>query len=224
MRMEGLSARSEVLARVRAANAAANGASLSHASGVAVPAAARVAGRSPGDPGGEIERLLGEIEALGGQVRHLNGAPELRAALAEVVSAGQITRAVIWQTPDLRSLGLPEALAGLGVEMVGPGATLREIAACDLGITGVDAALPETGSLLLRAGPDRPRTASLLPPVHLAIVTRAALRANLQQILAECRGTACATLITGPSRTSDIELTLTIGVHGPKVLHVWVLE
>jgi L-lactate dehydrogenase complex protein LldG len=224
MRLEGLSARSEILARVRAANGAASGASFGRASGVAVPAATRVPGRTPGDPEAEIERFLGEIEALGGHVRRLKSKAELPAALAGLVSAGQVKRAVMWQTAELQSLGLPEALAGLMVEVAGPGASLREIAACDLGITGVDAALSETGSLLLRAGPDRPRTASLLPPVHLAILAPAVLRANLHQILAECRGTACATLITGPSRTSDIELTLTIGVHGPKVLHVWVLE
>jgi L-lactate dehydrogenase complex protein LldG len=224
MRLEGLSARSEILARVRTANSAASGASFGRTSGVVVPAAARVAGRVPGDAYAEIERLLSEIEALGGHVRRFKGAAEPPSALAELVNAVQIKRAVMWQTVELQSLGLPESLARLGVEVVGPDASLREIAACDLGITGVDAALPDTGSLLLRAGPDRPRTASLLPPVHLAILTPAALRANLHQILADCRGTACATLITGPSRTSDIELTLTIGVHGPKVLHVWVLE
>jgi L-lactate dehydrogenase complex protein LldG len=189
----------------------------------AVPSTARIPQRASGDVGSEIDLLLSEIAALAGHTRRLAGPAALAAALAELVEAEKITRAAMWQTPELRSFGLAEALASLGVEVAPPGASPAQIATCDLGITGVDAALPETGTLLLLSGPDRPRTVSLLPPVHLALLTPEALRSGLAVALGEFQGASCITLITGPSRTSDIELTLTIGVHGPKALYVWVL-
>jgi L-lactate dehydrogenase complex protein LldG len=189
-----------------------------------VPSTARIPIRVAGEREAELNLLLGEITELGGHVRRLDDPSDLAAALAELIAAEQVARALLWQTPELRSLNLAETLARLGVEVLPIHASLHQIAACDLGITGVDAALSASGTLLLRSGPDRPRTASLVPRVHLAILSPGVLRADLQAVLAGCRDTSCATLITGPSRTSDIELTLTIGVHGPKVLYVWVLE
>jgi L-lactate dehydrogenase complex protein LldG len=98
------------------------------------------------------------------------------------------------------------------------------VAECDLGVTGVDAALPETGTLVLRSAPDRPRVVSLLPRVHLAVLRPAALRADLHQAFADVQGDGYSVFVTGPSRTADIELTLTLGVHGPKSLYVWLLD
>jgi L-lactate dehydrogenase complex protein LldG len=85
-------------------------------------------------------------------------------------------------------------------------------------------ALPETGTLVLRASPQQPRAVSLLPRVHLALVRPANLRADLAVVLREKRVDPYAVFVTGPSRTADIELTVTIGVHGPQVLYVWVLD
>jgi L-lactate dehydrogenase complex protein LldG len=102
-------------------------------------------------------------------------------------------------------------------------------AAADLGVTGVDLAIAETGSLVLVSGPGRPRSTSLLPPVHVALLERAALVESLEQaglaLEAWHAGAAPApggaiNVITGPSRTADIELTLTRGVHGPREVHV----
>ena len=98
------------------------------------------------------------------------------------------------------------------------------VAECELGVTGVDVALPETGTLLLRSSPEKPRVVSLLPRVHLAILRRAALRADLHQVFSEVKQDGYCVLISGPSRTADIELTLTLGVHGPKALYVWLLD
>ena len=73
--------------------------------------------------------------------------------------------------------------------------------------------------MVLLSGPGRSRAVSLLPPVHVAIVRRGDLRASLGDFLREARdamaGAASCTVVTGPSRTADIELTLTLGVHGP---------
>ena len=86
--------------------------------------------------------------------------------------------------------------------------------------------LAETGTLILRSGPGRPRSTSLLPACHVAVFDRTALVESLAQVgvfleawhADEAPG-AGINFITGPSRTADIELTLTRGVHGPKEVH-----
>jgi L-lactate dehydrogenase complex protein LldG len=211
-------ARAEILGRVRASLGRAMVPDVPP-----VPASARIPSRIASQVEAELDVLLAELVELGGHVRSIASSDDLGTALAELVAVEQIERATMWQTPELQALGLAERLAPLGVQVVAPDADKRQIATCDLGITGVDAALPETGTLVLRSGPERPRMASLVPRVHLALLKAACLRADLAEALAECRGTSCLTLITGPSRTSDIELTLTIGVHGPKALYVWLM-
>ncbi|PYM37177.1 MAG: lactate utilization protein, partial [Candidatus Rokuibacteriota bacterium] len=107
------------------------------------------------------------------------------------------------------------------------------VAQADLGLTGVDLAIAETGTLVVRSGAGRPRSTSLLPPVHIAVFARTALIESLGQAgvfleawhRAEAPGEgAVVSFITGPSRTADIELTLTRGVHGPKEVHAIFVE
>jgi L-lactate dehydrogenase complex protein LldG len=187
-------------------------------------ATARIAPRVAGDQGAEIGQLLAEIETLSGVTRRLASRDALPLALAELVEAEDVKKATLWSTPDLALWGVAETLRTLGVEIVSPQADKHLVAECELGVTGADAALPETGTLLLRSSPERPRVVSLLPRVHLAIFTAAALRADLHQTFAEARDAGYSVLVTGPSRTADIELTLTLGVHGPKALYAWVLN
>jgi L-lactate dehydrogenase complex protein LldG len=189
-----------------------------------IPPTARIAPRKAGDPEAEIALLLGEIEKLSGVTRRLASRDELRVALAELVETEEVRRATLWTTPDLAVLGIGETLKALGVELVPAQADKRLVATCELGVTGVDAALPETGTLLLRSSPERPRVVSLLPRVHLAIFTPAVFRADLHQTFAEAKDAGYSVLVTGPSRTADIELTLTLGVHGPKALYAWVMN
>ena len=167
--------------------------------------------------------LLDEISKLGGRTRRL-GADGLKDALAELIQVETIRKATLWQTPGLQELGVSEILTGLGVEIVPSHAGKDALARCDLGVTGVDFALPETGTLVLRASPERSRADSLLPRVHLALARPKNLRADLAAVLHEMRADPYVVFITGPSRTADIELTVTIGVHGPQVLYAWVVE
>lgn len=189
-----------------------------------VPASARVAPRTPGGASAEIEMLLGEIAKLGGQTRRMARRDRIESALAELVNVEQVKKATLWETEELDKLGVADILRGLGVDLVSPHADKHLLAKCDLGVTSVDAALPETGTLLLRSSPERPRMVSLLPRVHLAIVRPSALLADLSQAFAEVKHDGYFVFVTGPSRTADIELTVTIGVHGPKALYVWAVE
>ena len=189
-----------------------------------IPPTARVAPRKTGEPEAEITQLLAEIEKLSGVTRRLTSRNELRDALADLVRAEDVKKATLWTTPDLAAWGVSETLQTLGVELVSAQADKHLVAACELGVTGADAALPETGTLLLHSSPERPRVVSLLPRVHLAIFTPSALRADLHQAFADAKDAGYSVLVTGPSRTADIELTLTLGVHGPKSLYAWVLN
>jgi L-lactate dehydrogenase complex protein LldG len=110
------------------------------------------------------------------------------------------------------------------VEVVSPEADKHVLATCDLGITIADFLLADTGTLGLTSSAQKPKAVSLLPLVHLAIITSSNWRTSLSEALVEFKHSPHLTLISGPSRTSDIELILTLGVHGPKHLVVWYLE
>jgi L-lactate dehydrogenase complex protein LldG len=189
-----------------------------------IPTTARIAPRTPGDADAEIAQLLAEIGELNGSTRRLANRQELRTALADLVKVEGVTKATLWTTPDLAAWEVAGTLQALGVEIVPAQADKHLVATCELGVTGVDAALPETGTLQLLSSPERPRVVSLLPRVHLAIFTPAVLRADLHQTFAAAKDAGCSVLVTGPSRTSDIELTLTLGVHGPKSLYAWLMN
>jgi L-lactate dehydrogenase complex protein LldG len=99
--------------------------------------------------------------------------------------------------------------------------------AADIGISGVDFLIAETGSIVVQAKKDDPRSVSLLPPVHIAVAERSQLLPDLFDLFAQLNARempSCLTLITGPSKTGDIELRLVTGVHGPGVVHVVLIS
>ena len=111
----------------------------------------------------------------------------------------------------------------------------REIHAnAEIGVTGADLAVAETGSLVVFSGAGKPRSTSLLPPHHVAVFGKAAFVETLEQagVIFEALhqdadrnfSGASISFITGPSRTADIELTLTRGVHGPKEVHAILVD
>ncbi len=179
--------------------------------------------RQAGSTESEIERFFQELSRLSGVGMHMQ--PEgIAAALKSLIDEQKIKKATVWNTPVLNRLRISDCLRTLGVGLVAPNAGKHIMAQCELGVTEADFILPETGTLVLRSSEEMPRAVSLLPRVHLAIVTDAALRADLHQVFAEAKDSHYLVFITGPSRTSDIELTPTLGMHGPKFLLVWVLD
>jgi L-lactate dehydrogenase complex protein LldG len=208
--------RETILANVRGALGRALGAPIAKRPPLLAP---RVAGSADA----EIDRLLSEVSALTGVTRRLSGG-EIDAALQELVESQSVRKATLWNTLRLGQLGVAARLSALGVEVVPPDAGAAALADVDLGITEADFALPETGTLGLFSSPSQPRQVSLVPRIHLAIVHPSALRADLHEVFAEAKTHPYMVFVTGPSRTADIELTVTIGVHGPKVLHVWVVD
>ncbi len=115
-----------------------------------------------------------------------------------------------------------------GFEVLFPsndGDNRNAIARCGIGITSCDWAIAETGSIVLLSGPGRPRLHSLLPEIHLAFIPEKNILPHISSLGAKLEGVftqkqdatpSCVNIITGPSRSADIALTLIKGVHGPR--------
>jgi len=122
-----------------------------------------------------------------------------------------------------------QILADLGAQRIATSENppnAHDIFGFDVGISNAQAAIAETGTLVLDSEQERHRLVSLVPPVHIAIVNASAIVETLGEALTLLRKdkeiSSVVTFITGPSRTADIELTLAIGVHGPQELYVIV--
>jgi L-lactate dehydrogenase complex protein LldF len=157
-----------------------------------------------------VAQFSAEVSALGGQVSVLR-AGNLPGRLAEFLFSRGIERVCV-----------DEAGAALvrGVEIVphaDPDVTC--------GVTGALCGIADSGSLLLASGNGETLSASLLPAIHVAVLKASRLVATLAEarpLLNEHH--AAMVLVSGPSRTADIEMTLTIGVHGPGELHVFLID
>jgi len=167
----------------------------------------------------QIDRFVAELSALSVTSHVVPTAGEVRALVTKFVR----DRTVFAWDPD----HLPyEIGTTLGPEVVLANDSRDRQVSADIGVTGCHAAIVETGSIAVLSGPGTPRAASLLPPTHLCLVKRADLYPSVAEFFRsraeDIARAACCTFITGPSRTADIELTLTVGVHGPGVVIVIV--
>jgi L-lactate dehydrogenase complex protein LldG len=177
------------------------------------------------------ERFTRELTALGGNVRQAIGVDQVAAAVLAIVDAQATRRVLSWDDAALPVPGLTARLTAAGVEVMTP--RPGDLASQDqrnawatatVGLTGADAGLIETGSIVLASGPGRARLASLLTPIHVALLSHDALVRSLAVLIADrpelvTQGSNLI-CITGPSRTADIEHTLSRGVHGPGEVHV----
>jgi L-lactate dehydrogenase complex protein LldG len=130
-----------------------------------------------------------------------------------------------WDPANIPLPGLATALDNANISRVGQDADVR------IGLSGVDAALAATGSLVVSSGKGCYRATSLLPPIHIAVLATNQIvpdleswwAANKKVGLEQIRGQSNIVIITGPSRTADIAMQLVMGMHGPKELHVILL-
>lgn len=163
------------------------------------------------------------LEELGGVVYRANSGDDARRYAGELLRE---KRAVASNASILRELGI----AGLEGVATGFQAEEQLRAACsvaDAGVTGADYALADTGSLVLFSSPAEARMISLLPPLHVAVIRREQILTGLDELFSleplPGERSSSMVLITGPSRTADIEQILIRGVHGPGEIHVVVV-
>ena len=170
-----------------------------------------------------IALMISRLEALAGKAVRV---PAMHAARAFVAEAIAGKSAVASNAPYLAECGIAN-LPGVrsGIRQVGE---LTEVCArVDIGITSADYALSDTGTLVMLASPAESRLVSLLPPAHIAVVPRELILTGLDELFTVLPDPAARTssmvLITGPSRTADIEQILVRGVHGPGQITVVIV-
>jgi len=222
---ENRAARDAVLARVRkalgkedraAARADAEACIAAHGHGPrpAMPAdlVARFLRRAT-DMQSTVERLADRRDIPAAVVRYVDGLDLSPALAAQKSHAG-----VCW--PEFSDLDW--AAAGLAIEA-------RPTSGDDrLGITGAFCAIAETGTLVVLAGADTPTATTLLPDTHVAVLRAERIVSGMEEAFALIRRERgrlprAVNMISGPSRTGDIEQTIVLGAHGPFRVHILVL-
>jgi L-lactate dehydrogenase complex protein LldG len=156
-----------------------------------------------------------------------------------VITTGQERSILAWTASNLPIENVDTALEDMGLTLVAPSdlrtpESREQVRHIRCGITGVEAAFAATGSMLMLAGPGTSRSASLLPFRHIAMIPFSSLYRNFEEWLAErreagtlvdtIRNRSNLTLISGPSKSADIEMNLTLGVHGPKFVHAILFD
>lgn len=181
-------------------------------------------------------RLTQELEAVGGIVHPASSSDEARVHITKTLRGLNARRIVRTRAPILEELQVDKALfeAGIGTVVCDLNAdsrdSIREAAfSADAGLTAVDYGVAETGTLVLLARPAEGRAVSLVPPVHIGVLRPRDIVFELgelfERVTADGQGLPSAlTFVTGPSSTADIELVHTVGVHGPRELHLVLLD
>ena len=190
---------------------------------------------------GWMDCIRKEAQALNLQVREcpdLDACGEAVAALARERGPewGTLKQVMRWSDPILDGLGLEGRLAGdIAVRTVPVAESFtpserqafrEEVMASYIGVTTADYLLADTASLALLGGRGRARSVSLVPSIHIAVVPASRMIGSYRQLLSllDARDLPSnLTVITGPSKTADIEATLVHGAHGPREMHLFVV-
>ncbi len=175
----------------------------------------------PAVEGDLAERFMAKLEAVAGTAARVASVMQAPAAIAAYLAEqGAPTDVVLAPDPVLASVPWPESLT---IE--------RRVATRDdhVTITNAFAGVAETGSLMLLSSPQSPTSLNFLPDVHVVVLARERIVRHLEDVWALLRAEVPAmprtvNFITGPSRTADIEQTIQLGAHGPRSLHVILVE
>lgn len=165
-------------------------------------------------------RALFLTRAAAGGARVITASEWSAALTAELLShaAARPLRITLSVTDPALRAALQSLLTTLGHTVLSADGAAHQFTA-DLGITDVHAALAETGSLVMTTSPGAPRATALVPPLHVALVFERQLRADLLDLFTPGAPLPTTlTIVSGPSKTADIEGILITGVHGPAEL------
>jgi L-lactate dehydrogenase complex protein LldG len=225
MSFETAKARSAILQRIRTNQRRSGPSSASEHAQAEDYLARHPAGPRPvltGDLARHFRQMAERMASTVDEVPTLADAPA--AAVRYLMAQGLAAKAVVW--PQLA--GLPWAAAGLEVEARRP--KRDESHGADLvGVTGCFCALAETGTLVLTSSGETPASTHLLPETHIALVPASRIVAGMEDAFALMRaergGVAnmmprVVNMVSGPSRTGDIEQTIVLGAHGPYRVHI----
>lgn len=211
-----MNAREAILGRVRRALGRAPSGALDSEAAVDAHMAARPIGPRPSHASTPVERFCERALALSSTVEQVADMGAVPAAVARYLAAGGLPKvAVCW--PALAKLDW----TGAGLDVIPRPATGDDL----VGITGAFCAIADTGTLMLLSGPDTPAATSLLPETHVAVVPLPRIVSYMEegwQLLRDEHASPprAVNFVSGPSRTADVEQTVTLGAHGPYRVHI----
>ena len=197
-----------------------------------------------------LQQLIAQSKPINLNVISKRDPIDTAAAIAALVAEKSPERGgpksvAAWRHPLIDRLALPEILARQRVPVYSPRQTnsasesisglsifRRRVETAFIGITSADYCLAETATLVMKTVPGRDRSVSLLPSIHVAVIELNQIIRNLLELYAYLKHigkppdwglTNCLTLISGPSKSADIELTMVHGAHGPRELYLYVI-
>lgn len=179
-----------------------------------------------------IERFMDNWRSVGGHTCRFATMEEAKQFIAERAIEMEAKHILRQNQPELNTLGLEEALpeANIQVWNSNPEENWKAHAAgADIGLVVVDHAIAYTGTITVLSSQDKGRSVSLLPTVMMAIIPVERLKTRMGEVMMHLDGARREDLpagihfITGPSRSSDIENDLTIGVHGPGIVYALIV-
>jgi L-lactate dehydrogenase complex protein LldG len=226
-----LTAREEFLQRVRQAVSDGN----KTGSAAPLPERGGVGLSYPGDGADLVRRFADQLTAVGGKPYVVGQLEQMLVPILHLIEEKQARRILLARHPLLDRLGLVQVLRERGLDVIrvedlGASTCRDPFFQADIGISAASYLMADTGTVALACSKDEPRSVSLLPPVHVVLSEKRQILADLFDLFARFPAAgagphtlpSCLSLITGPSKTGDIELRLVTGVHGPGEVHVIV--
>lgn len=191
-----------------------------------------------GATGDLCDALAAEVALVGGEPLLVPDWSTAAESLSQLLRYYHARSAICWEHPAMDRLSLTELLAQQEIvehryktlSLLPESERRALILAADVGISSADFAIAETGSLAVFAKPGQERVISLVPPVHIAVIAGDQIVPDLFDVFAHVENSGLDrlpsnwALISGPSKTGDIELELTTGVHGPGKWHVVIVR
>ncbi|MCL4246736.1 MAG: LUD domain-containing protein [Anaerolineae bacterium] len=186
-----------------------------------------------------IARFEREMETLKGSALVAQGDDAASAIVIDLLHKHNVTHILAWDFAHIPVADLETKLHEAGITITFPNThearspdTMQWYGSAGAGITGADAAIAATGTLVLSASAGKGRIPTVLPPVWISIINSEQIFARLEEWLAHERTQGLTTIqersnlvfVTGPSRTGDIEMQLILGVHGPGTQYVVIKQ
>jgi L-lactate dehydrogenase complex protein LldG len=195
--------------------------------GTTVPPLPDAVANAPIATAERADRFTAVLTKIGGRVDRVRGLAAAAAHVRELLAAVGATRIALSDAPELTTFATAWPTTA---RLLPHDAPRDDLLTADAGVTFAQFGIAETGTLVLVSAREQNRLASLLPALHIAVLPCSRLVGTLGDAFAVLQGVDGApiarsiTFVTGPSRTADIELTLVVGVHGPKTLHVVLVD
>ncbi|MCC6614607.1 MAG: lactate utilization protein [Anaerolineae bacterium] len=186
-----------------------------------------------------IERFQKAMTALQGHTIIAHGDAETRETVIDLLRRHEVTHILAWDFAHIPVADLESEVRNAGITITMPNThedhspeTMQWLGSAGAGLTGADAAIGATATLVLSTGPGKGRIPTVLPPIWIVVISSEQLFARMEDWLAQQRSLGLSAVlehsnvafVTGPSRTGDIEMQLILGVHGPGTVYVVIKQ